>query len=167
MNCPGCGAAMEFDAVRGSLTCKFCGAVRVLQPDADGVALLGRASPLECPACKTPLEEAAVHSLRLLCCPRCRGLLVSMDVFVEVTWALRAERTQPPEPPHRFDPKDLDRAFLCPRCGAPMDTHPYAGPGNVAITTCEFCHLEWLDHGALRHIVSAPDGAWADDSPYA
>jgi Zn-finger nucleic acid-binding protein len=154
---------MRFDEVQGCLTCEFCGNVQVLQPDADGVAMLGATSPLKCPMCKTALAEAAVHGRKLLCCPRCRGLLVGMDVFAGLAQTLRAERKEPPEPPHRFDPKDLDRALECPQCGARMDTHPYAGPGNVAITTCEFCHLDWLDHGALGHVVAASDHGCGDD----
>jgi len=162
MNCPSCGAAMRFEDGRSCLTCEYCGNIQVLEADRDGVAMLGEASPVKCPLCKTPMEEAAVHGRQLLCCPRCRGLLVAMSVFVEVTGTLRAERTGPPESPHRFDPKDLERALLCPSCGAPMDTHLYAGPGNVVIATCEFCDLEWLDHGALRHIVAAPGGAYSE-----
>jgi Zn-finger nucleic acid-binding protein len=38
-----------------------------------------------------------------------------------------------------------------------MDTHPYGGPGNVIIDTCENCSLNWLDYGELQHIVRAPD----------
>ncbi len=154
---------MRLDDGRGCLTCDFCGSIRVLEPDADGIALLGAASPLKCPGCRTPLAEAAVYGRQLLCCPRCRGLLVGMDAFVEIVSWLRTERTLPPPPPHRFDPHDLDRAYECPRCGARMDTHPYAGPGNVAISTCEFCHLDWLDHGALGHVVAAPDGLRGED----
>jgi len=163
MNCPGCGAAMRFDDVKGCLACDFCGTMHVLEPDADGVAMLGTTSAVKCPVCKTALGEAAVHGRRLLCCPRCRGLLVGMDTFLGLVQTLRGERTLPPEPPHRFDPKDLERRLQCPQCGARMDTHPYAGPGAVAITTCEFCKLDWLDHGALRHVVAAPDGgAWVE-----
>lgn len=158
MNCPNCGAAMRFDDVKGCLACDFCGAVKVLEPDSDGIAMLGATTELKCPACKTALAQAAVHKQQLLCCPRCRGLVVPMDTFVGLVATMRAERRQPPEEPHRFDPKDLESALACPQCGARMDTHPYAGPGNVAISTCEFCHLEWLDHGSLSHIVAAPDG---------
>ena len=154
---------MRFDDMKGCLECDFCGAVRVLGPDADGVALLGTASAIKCPECNAALEEAAVDGRRLLSCPRCRGLLVGMDAFINLVELLRAERTQAPEPPHRFDPKDLDRRLEWPQRGARMDTHAYAGPANVAITTFEFCKLDWLDHGALRHVVAAPDsGSWVE-----
>ena len=37
-----------------------------------------------------------------------------------------------------------------------MATHPYYGPGNVVIDTCETCELVWLDFGELKQIVDAP-----------
>ena len=38
-----------------------------------------------------------------------------------------------------------------------MDTHLYAGPGNVVIESCDTCLLNWLDRGELMRIVHAPD----------
>ena len=37
-----------------------------------------------------------------------------------------------------------------------MVTHPYFGPGNVVIDSCEACAHVWLDFGELRQIVDAP-----------
>ena len=37
-----------------------------------------------------------------------------------------------------------------------MTTHPYYGPGNVVIDSCEPCDLVWLDFGELKQIVDAP-----------
>lgn len=37
-----------------------------------------------------------------------------------------------------------------------MATHPYYGPGNVVIDTCEDCNIVWLDFGELSQIVDAP-----------
>jgi Zn-finger nucleic acid-binding protein len=38
-----------------------------------------------------------------------------------------------------------------------MIDHPYGGPGNVVIDTCERCGVNWLDPGELRRIAMAPD----------
>jgi len=38
-----------------------------------------------------------------------------------------------------------------------METHFYAGPGNVVMDSCENCELIWLDRGELMHIARAPD----------
>ena len=37
-----------------------------------------------------------------------------------------------------------------------MTTHPYYGPGNVVMESCDSCNLVWLDHGELQQIVDAP-----------
>ena len=44
---------------------------------------------------------------------------------------------------------------------APMDAHPYAGPGAVIIDSCSECCVNWLDHGELQRIVRAPDHHFA------
>ena len=55
------------------------------------------------------------------------------------------------------DQGDLKRVIQCPRCNRRMDTHFYAGPGNVIVDTCDNCHLIWLDRGELTRIAHAPD----------
>ena len=40
-----------------------------------------------------------------------------------------------------------------------MIGHPYGGPGNVNIDTCERCSVIWLDRNELRRIALAPDRA--------
>ena len=37
-----------------------------------------------------------------------------------------------------------------------MQTHPYYGPGNIVIDTCEHCNTIWLDYGELAAAVNAP-----------
>jgi Zn-finger nucleic acid-binding protein len=44
-----------------------------------------------------------------------------------------------------------------------MDTHLYAGPGNVVLDTCETCGVHWLDRGELRRIAMAPDHHYVVD----
>jgi hypothetical protein len=76
---------------------------------------------------------------------------------------LRAHRETPAEIPHHPDPHELDRHIRCPQCHEEMDTHPYAGPGNVIIDNCERCEANWLDYGELRRIVQAPDHEYIND----
>jgi Zn-finger nucleic acid-binding protein len=47
-----------------------------------------------------------------------------------------------------------------------MDTHFYAGPGNVIVDTCDDCSLLWLDRGELTRIVHAPDETAVGDSDW-
>ena len=38
-----------------------------------------------------------------------------------------------------------------------MDTHFYAGGGNVVLDDCSRCELNWLDAGEFMSIARAPD----------
>ncbi len=55
------------------------------------------------------------------------------------------------------DSGDLKRVIQCPKCNRRMDTHFYAGPGNVIVDTCDNCDLIWLDRGELTRIAHSPD----------
>src|SRR5690606_29577317 len=61
-----------------------------------------------------------------------------------------------PRPPQPLDRTQLARRVHCPRCGRPMDTHPYLGPGNIIIDTCDLCNLIWLDGMELEQATNAP-----------
>ena len=80
-----------------------------------------------------------------------------MPVFVAIVAKLRAQvgdATDIGLPP---DPHQLDRVVDCPQCGHRMDTHYYAGGGNVVIDDCSRCELNWLSAGELMAIAYAPD----------
>jgi Zn-finger nucleic acid-binding protein len=47
-----------------------------------------------------------------------------------------------------------------------MDTHSYAGPGNVIVDSCGDCFLIWLDRGELTRIAHAPDEGETSDSDW-
>jgi Zn-finger nucleic acid-binding protein len=70
----------------------------------------------------------------------------------EVKGQKRGGTIQPPA-----DAADLQRKINCPGCHHRMDTHFYAGPGNVVIDSCENCCLTWLDGGELTRIAAAPE----------
>ncbi len=160
---------MRLDASRECLVCDFCESVHFPKTDADGVAALGEPSEKQCPVCSIPLVKAAVGGQELLYCKRCRGLLIEMGVFSALVDRLRGENDEPPETPHTPDSKDLERVLRCPKCGAKMDTHYYAGPGRVVIDSCSECLLVWLDHSELRHIVRGAEGPppenWSPTTP--
>jgi Zn-finger nucleic acid-binding protein len=93
----------------------------------------------------------------LLYCSQCHGMLIPMEKFLPLVEHLRALRDRPaafvPSPGRR----DGTRILHCPLCNHEMDNHPYGGPGNVNIDTCEGCSVIWLDRGELRRITVAPD----------
>jgi hypothetical protein len=78
-----------------------------------------------------------------------------MTVFVVLIDVLRARRGDAVEIAPPPDPHQLDRVLLCPQCARRMDTHYYAGGGNVVIDDCSRCELDWLDAGELMAIASA------------
>ncbi|HEX3746027.1 MAG TPA: zf-TFIIB domain-containing protein [Bryobacteraceae bacterium] len=157
MNCPGCGAPLHLDDRSLSAECQYCGAVYLPEKNVDGVRAFDQPSALLCPICAVPLMQAVIARERILDCARCHGNLIPMPVFVVLISALRARRGGATEIAPRPDPHGLDRVTHCPQCHRRMDTHYYAGGGNVILDDCSHCELNWLDAGELMAIANAPD----------
>jgi len=147
---------MRLDSDRGCFLCSYCNSDYVPQANFEGVRVMAP-SESHCPLCKTNLNQAKLLSYGLLYCGACEGMLLEMDELMPLTEDLRASHDAPAYIGRPPDPKDLDRRIDCPLCGLTMDTHPYYGPGNVDIDTCEPCAVHWLDRGELRRIALAPD----------
>jgi Zn-finger nucleic acid-binding protein len=139
------------------LRCDYCGADWYPEPNEDGIQVLGEPAAVNCPVCKAPLLHAVVGSNPVLYCQPCGGMLIGMEEFVLVIDELRSRRFAPSVPQAHADWRELDRKIACPQCGQPMDSHPYAGPGNIIIESCETCSVNWLDRGELQRVVRAPD----------
>src|SRR5579872_4892271 len=145
MHCPNCGASIRLEDDRQSALCAYCGAVYVPEKNEEGVRVFEQAGNLSCPICRIPLHHATVARQRMLYCTQCRGSLIPMPVFVTLIAILRAERGAGAEIAPPPDAHQLDRVTHCPQCGRQMDTHYYAGGGNVVIDDCSRCELDWLD----------------------
>jgi Zn-finger nucleic acid-binding protein len=156
MNCPSCGAAMRLDTNRDCMTCDFCRNIFFPVKDDDGVRVFPEKADDSCPVCAIQLMHASLATVQIEYCTTCRGMLIPMGVFLALVEELRAGKpgTLIPPPP---DTSELHRKLACPHCHRPMDTHFYSGAGNVIITDCDVCELNWLDHGKLMRIVRAPD----------
>ena len=148
---------MRLEADKEFLNCEYCGNIYFPEKNEDGVRVLGEPSELACPVCEIPLVEAAFNGQRLLYCNRCRGMLVQMDIFVTLIHDVHAHRDGEAVMLRPPDPAGLQRRTDCPQCHRRMDTHFYAGPGNVIIDDCSSCHLNWLDYGELMRILGTPD----------
>jgi len=160
MNCPSCGAPMHLDSSAESLTCDYCGNIVFPEKDDTGVRVLSDPTSELCPTCRIGLVDAAFSSARLRYCTRCRGMLIDMDIFADLVQTLRRTNGGGGVIPHPPDRSELDRRLTCPHCRQAMETHFYAGPGNVILSDCERCSLDWLDHGKLMRIAHAPDALW-------
>jgi Zn-finger nucleic acid-binding protein len=147
---------MRLDAGGDALTCDYCGNIYFPDKNDDGVRVLGEATGEPCPVCAIPLMQASLAGAPIGYCTRCRGMLIPMDRFEALVEELRQGQKSGMLPPPA-DPSELQRRLTCPHCHQPMETHFYAGPGNVVLSDCERCSLIWLDHGKLQRIAHAPD----------
>jgi Zn-finger nucleic acid-binding protein len=150
---------MELMASRGYFFCRYCGSFHFPDAKAEGgIRILGETpESLACVACSRPLTSAMldeIHQVRY--CRNCRGVLIERKSFAGVVEKRRAWATETPAPPVPLNRKELERNVCCPACKGPMTTHPYYGPGNVVIDSCQPCELVWLDFGELEQIVEAP-----------
>jgi Zn-finger nucleic acid-binding protein len=161
--CPACGAPITPKPDTEGYKCDYCHAVFYPGEEDDGVVLASDPGDgaQACPVCSVPLVQAAIAKIPVLFCTHCHGLLMPMNMLQSLIDASRAADHTPAvqTPP---DPSELKRTIQCPKCNRRMDTHPYAGPGNVIIDSCGDCWLLWLDRGELARIAHAPDEG--DDS---
>ena len=138
-------------------SCGYCGNIAVPNTNDEGVRVLEQPAPEQCPLCHVALVHAAIEKERILYCVRCHGMLVPMSIFAGLVQELRSQRPATTEDFFPPDAAALRQRIQCPRCGREMDTHVYEGGGNVVISDCERCEVNWVPHGGLERIVRAPD----------
>jgi Zn-finger nucleic acid-binding protein len=149
---------MSLNAGKDVLRCDYCETLHFPEVNSDGVRVLDVDSEYACPCCaEAKLVHASIGGERVLNCRRCRGLLIGMSVFAALIEELRSRHQMSEYAGKQPDWDELKRLVKCPQCTAPMDAHPYAGPGAVIIDSCSDCGLNWLDYGELQRIVRAPD----------
>ena len=122
----------------------------------DGVEITGESGKV-CPTCQAMLSDGTIQNRAVQYCVQCCGLLVSIASFLPLIEFLRALRRSEVTAFEPRDNADADRHLTCPLCEKSMMGHPYGGPGNVNIDTCEPCAVIWLDRNELNRIVMAPD----------
>jgi Zn-finger nucleic acid-binding protein len=173
MNCPACGMQMRQRPDGSGFQCDICGQgvasdagdghaqrADVLRMDNEqpGVQELNESCQDTCPACAAKLAQAKVADFKVESCARCHGLLLPMGMLQGLVERMRSMNSQS-APQLAAASEDLKRQIACPRCHDHMDTHFYAGPGNVVIDSCETSSLLWLDGGELIRMAHAPDSA--------
>jgi Zn-finger nucleic acid-binding protein len=159
MDCRNCGAPMELFERRRYYFCTYCGTFHFIEtPPVDGVHVIERpAAAPPCPLCAQPLAKSLLdETYRIESCEQCGGVLMRRADFASAIATRRARESGEPPPPVPIDRRELVRKLTCASCHAPMDVHPYYGPGNVVIDTCSECDLIWLDFGELKQITDAP-----------
>jgi len=157
MNCPNCGAAMRLNA-KGLYVCSHCGTNALPESiERDGMRLLGQSdSGLSCALCRAPFARGLLDGYQVDYCEKCHGMLVGREDFADLVRRRRAWAETAAVIPAPTDAAELRRRISCAKCGAPMTTDWYYGPGNVVIDRCVTCDLVWLDYGELKQIIDAP-----------
>lgn len=143
---------------RDYFLCEYCGSYYFPNPTLEGLRVLGETPDgLKCPVCKVTLQVASFdEEARGYHCLTCRGILLNRFAFRNVVTTRRTHATKPPAPVHPLDHSQMERRVHCPQCARPMNTHPYYGPGNIVIDTCDPCNLIWLDGMELQRVINAP-----------
>ena len=157
MNCTNCGGPLRHEPGRDYLICDACRSIRHLEAEPEGLFLLGPVTSLNCPVCGIGMVNAVALGQSVHYCTNCRGSLIATDVFMYLVAHLRVNLKEKPHPPRPIEPSELVRVVKCPLCSRAMDTHPYAGPGNIVIDNCPTCSVNWVDARELYRVASAPD----------
>ena len=149
---------MELSDRRRYYFCSHCGTFEFIARDAtEGIHVAEGGTASACPLCAAPLSKAVTdEGFAVDYCERCRGMLMDMRTFTDLVDSRRASAAGPGAPAQPLDERELRREITCPHCRMKMEVHPYYGPGNVVIDTCERCEAFWLDSGELTQIVDAP-----------
>jgi len=135
--------------------CEFCGSFVLPDKTEDGVVVIGGPGQRSCPVCDQPLVEAAIERKPVEHCTRCGGVLCDRRTFTVIIERLRARQAGPKLEPEPIDRSELERKLTCPGCAQGMELHPYYGPGNVLVDSCDACHVVWLDKGEIATIVKS------------
>ena len=169
--CRQCGGTASLVPGKDHLQCDYCGSL-VFATDnpltVDGITAGGEfLEGAECPVCIRPLETATVDGNPALFCGKCFGLLIRKAHFGSVVRERRARRNPDDrESPSPIDQTQYQRRINCPACLLKMEVHPYYGPGNVVIDSCNRCGYIWLDHSELRSIERAAGGKEPELKPF-
>lgn len=109
-----------------------------------------------CPNCRQFLQVASLDGFKVTGCSSCHGILLQTVAFGEIVKTRRSEFLGQESIDGPLNQADLAKRRNCPACDSKMDTHPYYGPGNAVIDSCNICNLVWLDQSELYDIIRAP-----------
>ncbi len=162
LSCQKCGGALACTDNQHAYRCEYCCQLSILS---DGPLLVDGIQPVDeqvesaCPTCCNWLHTAQLDGRPVLYCRCCYGMLVRRDHFGAIVNERRSKRADREQEICRpIDSSALRRRLRCPACEGNMEAHPYYGPGNVVIDSCDDCGYVWLDHGELSRVERAAGG---------
>jgi Zn-finger nucleic acid-binding protein len=107
--------------------------------------------PLQCPKCKSPMDQVQIENTQVDRCTSCRGIwfdaLEDQDVRgTEAGETLDAAASGPAPAPV----KTKRTTFDCPRCKSPMIQMVDRLGKRIQFESCPQCHGKFLDAGEFR-----------------
>ena len=142
--CPECFAMSR----EGAAFCSGCGKPLTVVPDRPSAA------PEPCPRCSVPMRNRTLDAHRVLECPVCLGMFVSVDAF---SLLIRRQEERVGELAEERGGKSVLTAgpvtyIKCPECGGVMNRMNYGRISGVIVDYCR-AHGYWLDNGELEKIA--------------
>ena len=167
--CQQCGGVARPVAGRDYLQCDFCRSLVFTSANpltVDRITPQGGQLDAQCPNCAECLQTGQVEERPALYCGGCFGLLLKNEDFGAIVRQRRARRLGgDSEACKPLDTTQYDRHINCPNCQRRMEVHPYYGPGNIVIDSCQHCEFIWLDHGELSTVERAEGGREPEPLP--
>ena len=160
MNCNNCGATLELDPSNGMLQCHYCCSQQMASGDLrslDDIITSESTTGIFCPCCmdERQLQHGMLEKTRIAFCSECFGFLVDSQSMGQLLRNRRKEYSGADDDPIPVDRDSLARVRNCPRCEQRMETHPYHGPGNAVLDSCNRCKMIWLDNGEFSQLIRA------------
>ncbi len=160
MNCLSCDGVLEEVYGQSHHCCRSCNVYQFpngLDEGLGPITSCGQTTSFLCPKCEVCLEVGSItDSVQVCFCNNCRGFVTSSQSLGQLIAQMRSAYQGPDDRPQPLNPQELGIYDACPACREKMDSHPYYGPGNLVLNTCNRCQLAWLDHGELAKIIRAP-----------
>ena len=108
-------------------------------------------SLVNCPNCRSALEECNVAGVAFQHCRACEGTLVARSAvraLRSVDAGLHPALHEPQTAPTGNEPKIHD----CPKCGKPMLSYMFGG-GHTRAESCDACALVFFERGELAAVL--------------
>jgi Zn-finger nucleic acid-binding protein len=150
--CDNCGGNLEPIEGKAYLLCEYCFTFHFPDESKDGAKSIGTQTELGCPVCKTSLVSADIDSVKVHHCENCKGNFMDRRSFSRIVEIKESTLEKQKHYKKKVNFVELQREIHCPKCLKPMETHPYYGPGNVIIDSCNICYGVWVDEGELTTI---------------
>jgi Zn-finger nucleic acid-binding protein len=108
-------------------------------------------SPLQCPKCKSPMDQVQVETTQVDRCTSCHGIWFDALEDQDIRGTGAAETLDgPASGPAPAPAKSRRSAFDCPRCESPMIQMVDRMGRRIQYESCPRCHGKFLDAGEFK-----------------